>query len=268
MNIEFDIDKIVNYLSPHKEKLPDLYKWKINTDKLENLIEKEEREEINNTPTDYEKAIKLKKILEEKLNEAIQLENGLFDKLCLWIIKDWGGIKAAIDENTIKLIGDFLNSNDKPDFKRIASSSKIGSFLYPEKNIIYDSRVAYAINWIILSQNAGQKYFPIPEGRNSKMSAFDLNVLIRLKNISRYQPIDDQHLKEKYFIRSIDNQIFIDRKLAYFELNKLIKQVNQQLWKGNKEKEKKLYYTEMLLFSMADKEIYKDITKNWSNLIN
>lgn len=161
--------------------------------------------------------------------------------------------------DTLILIKDFLNQ-DKPNFNRIASSSKVGAYMYPERNVIYDSRVAYSLNWIILSENAGQKYFPIPEGRNSKMSAFDLNVLIRLKNISNYQTTDIEHLDHKLFIKNCDKKIFINKKDAYSELNNLLKQIHKNLWIGDKAKEENLYFTEMLLFSIADREVFRDIT--------
>src|SRR5690606_28799345 len=99
-------------------------------------------------------------------------DRDLFNRLCLWIIKDWGGILTASDNDTIELIEEFLQQ-EKPGFNRITSSSKVGAYLFPDRNVIYDSRVAYSINWIILSEKAGPQYFPIPQSRNSKMSAFD-----------------------------------------------------------------------------------------------
>ena len=87
----------------------------------------------------------------------------------------------------MKSVLEFLRT-DRPKFKRIASTSKVGGFMTPTKNIIYDSRVAYTMNWIILSEDAGDRFFPIPEGRNSKMQAFDLDVLIRLKFLNIYRP--------------------------------------------------------------------------------
>jgi|SRR5690554_1319155 len=264
----FDIDKIVNYLDKYKSDLPNLYKWNAKIDRLVELetLTKEQVEEINRLERPYEKELQLKKIVGQKLNETLKANNKtLFDKLCLWIIKDWGGILTANDSDTIKLIENFLKQ-DNPDFKRIASSSKVGTYLFPHKNIIYDSRVAYSLNWIILSENAGQQYFPIPEGRNSKMLAFDLNVLIRLKNISIYQPNNISLLDNKLFIKNSDKHLFIDKKIAYSELNKLVKQINQKLWQGDNEKEQNLYFTEMLLFSIADREVFMDITKKWSEL--
>lgn len=267
MTEKFNIDKIVNYLEKYKSNLSNLYKWNAKIDRLVEfgVLTKNQVQEINKLKP-FEKGLLLKKKVGKKLNETLNTNKAIFDKLCLWVIKDWGGILTANDNDTINLITNFLNQ-DKPDFKRIASSSKVGAYLFPEKNIIYDSRVAYSLNWIILSENAGQKYFPIPEGRNSKMSAFDLNVLIRLKNISFYQPNSISVLDNKLFIKNSDKQIFIDKKIAYSELNKLVIEVNQKLWQGNYEKQRNLYFTEMLLFSIADREIFTDITIRWRDLI-
>lgn len=263
MIIQFDTDKIVKYLEKHKSDLPTLYNWNA---KIERLIElrtltENQVDEIN-LFSSYEKELQLKKIVGKKLNETYNSNLDLFYQLCLWVIKDWGGITSAKDNETIKIIEDFINV-EKPNFKRIASSSKVGAYMFPNKNIIYDSRVAYSLNWIILSENAGQYFFPIPEGRNSKMSAFDLNVLIRLKNISKYKPENINHLDHKLYINNTDKKLFINKKDAYFELNSLIKIINEKLWKGDNEKTKNLYYTEMLLFSIADREIFMDITSQY-----
>ena len=265
MTIKFDIDKIVNHLDKYKKDLPTLYKWNAKIEKLVDLntLTKKQVIEINSL-TAYEKEIQLKNIVGKKLNDTLNSKSELFDKLCLWIIKDWGGIKTANDNDTVSLINEFLYSQ-KPRFHRIASLSKIGAYLYPDRNVIYDSRVAYSLNWIILSENAGQQFFPIPEGRNSKMSAFDLNVLIRLKNIINYQPNSIELLDNRLFINNIDKKIFINKKDAYYELKNLIKIINSELWKGDIEKEQNLYYTEMLLFSIADREVFMEITKQYGN---
>jgi len=263
MTLKYDLDKIVKHLERYKLDLPSLYTWNAKIDRLielETLTESEVK--AINELTPYEKELKLKKIVGQKLNETLRSNKDLFNKLCLWVIKDWGGIKAASDNDTISLVKDFLNQ-EKPTFKRIASLSKVGAYLFPENNVIYDSRVAYSLNWIILSENAGQQYFPIPEGRNSKMSAFDLNVLIRLKNIVNYQPDSVEKLDNRLFIKNADRKLFIDKKEAYSELNNLIRKINDRLWKGDYEKEQNLYYTEMLLFSIADREVFMDITNKF-----
>jgi len=265
----FDVDKIVKYLDKYKSELPKIWSWNVKIDRLVELetISKEQVKEIEtNKLSAFEKELLIKRIVCKKLNETLNQNNKeLFGKLSLWVIKDWGGIYAGDDEKAIKLIDNFLKE-DKPDFERIASTSKVGAFLRPDRNVIYDSRVAYSLNWIILSENAGQKFFPDPGGRNPRMLAFDMNVLIRLKNISVYRPNDIKDLKQgKFSIKNLDKKNFIDERDAYFELNNLVKQIHQQLWKNDKEKEKNLYFTEMLLFSIADREVFMDITNKSFN---
>lgn len=161
----FDLNKIVDFLKLYKKDLQTLYTWNAKIDRLVDLkiLTELEFKELSNKNF-YDREIILKKKINLKLNEFYKSDKKRFDDLCLWIIKDWGGILTAKDSNTIELIDDFLNS-EKQSYKRIASSSKVGSFMYPDKYIIYDSRVAYSLNWIILSKNAGAFFFP-----NSKWS--------------------------------------------------------------------------------------------------
>lgn len=267
MTIKFNIDIFVEYLNQHKDNLPNLYNRNAKIDKLIELdiLTNEKAQKINKL-TPYQKELKLKKIVGKKLGDTYKNNKDLFYKLCLWLIKDWGGISTSSDKETIKLIDEFL-IQERPGFNRIASASKVGAYLLPKKNVIYDSRVAYSINWIILSRKAGNLYFPIPKGRNSKMSAFDLNVLIRLKNISDYNPADIKHLDDKRFIKKIDDKFFINKNNAYYELNKLIKEINQELWEDDPAKKDNLYFTEMLLFSIADREVFMDITKEYGTIV-
>ena len=261
-NYTFDIDKIVEFLDQYKDSLSKLYTWNAKIDRLVDLtvLTYSELEELNKMAS-YDREIILKQKGNLKLNEFYKVDQKQFDDLCLWIVKDWGGISAANDSNTIELVGKFLKSG-KAKFKRIASVSKVASYMHPDKYIIYDSRVAYSLNWILLSRNAGNYFFPIPSGRNSKMMAFDMNVLIRLNNTDHYSPVDIDEMDNKRIISQRDKSIYIDDDDAYFELNKLIKEISVRLW--DSEKAKMLYYTEMLLFSIADREVYADITKRSS----
>ena len=197
MEYNFEIEKIVNYLKQFKDNLPSLYTWKAKIDKLVELgvLEPNEIDKLNKLNS-YDREIILKNRVNIKIHDSYKNDKENFDKLCLWIIKDWGGILTAKDKGTIELISTFLN-NKTHSYKRIASASKVGAYMYPEKYIIYDSRVAYSLNWIILSENAGNIFFPIPSGRNSKMVAFDMNVLIRMKNVLHYTPIKMNNTRYK-----------------------------------------------------------------------
>lgn len=269
MNYSFDIDKIASFLENFKHSLPILYKWKTDVKELVslNILSPKEALEFKKVSEceekkEYLNGLLLRKKIEAKLLELKNSDAEKFQALCLWIIKDWGGIKGGKEENNIKLIDSFKNKNII-SFTRIASTSKIASFMYPKKYVIYDSRVAYSLNWIILAENAGQKFFPIPEGRNSKMQAFNMNVLIRLKNISNYKPLHLDETNKRSYINEKDKFCYIPKETAYTELNNLITQLSKKLWKSS-EKSELLYLTEMLLFSIADKEIFNDLTNRLS----
>lgn len=256
----FNIDKIAEFLKIYKDDLPKLYNWKAKIERLVDLsiLTEFELKELNGKVS-YEREIILKKKINIKLHEFHKINKNKFYDLCLWIIKDWGGILAGEDLKTIDLINEFLES-DSHNYNRIASTSKVGAYMYPEKYIIYDSRVAYSLNWIILSRNAGEYYFPIPSGRNSKMMAFDMNVLIRLKNLDHYSPIHIGELDNRLYVNNKDKSKYIPKSEAYSQLNYLIKEVSLRLWE-TEEAKTMLYYTEMLLFSIADREVYMDISK-------
>jgi len=259
-----NLDKIVKYLEKYKGQLEELYKWEPRYDRLLklNVINTSALSKLNSKINSFQKEELLKDILSKELqNRPIYSEE--FKELALWIIRDWGGIYGGSDLETMKLVKAFIGT-EKPAFDRIASTSKVGGFMYPERNIIYDSRVSYSVNWIILSQNAGDKYFPIPEGRNTKMGAFDMNVLIRLKYINEYKT--NAGKQNKNHISEIDKRLYVAKENAYQEMNKLITEVNKVLWSDYKKNQP--FYTEMLLFSLADTIVFEEITSTVSLKMN
>ncbi|TDL99555.1 MAG: hypothetical protein C4K58_06580 [Flavobacteriaceae bacterium] len=259
MDKEFEIDKIVSYLENIKNEITK-YDWNPQIEKLLLLEIWNSNEKItisnlnkNNSITkNYEIAIELKKIVGQKLKETKDKKKTSFDELCLWIVKSWGGISSSKDENTMALIYKFFESVDNPNFERISSVSKVASFFASTKYAIYDSRALFSLNWIILCENAGKRFFPIPDMRNTKMKAFDVGVLIRLKNINKYN-------LEKIQKSNFDEEIFLAKNDAYLQYIELIKSVNEILWIEDIEKSQNLYYTEMLLFSISDNIIIEDI---------
>jgi len=227
---QFNVTKITNYLDKYKNQLDELYDWKPNVQGLAEIgvaTEPELSELQSSTISNFQKDEKLKSILSKALN-SYAIDSQEFETIALWIIRDWGRINTGLD--TMKRVLEYLRT-DRPKFKRIASTSKVGGFMTPTERIIYDSRVAYTVNWIILSENAGDKFFPIPEGRNSKMQV----------------------------ISNKDNEIYVPKADAYYELNKLVGKVNQILWNDSRKLEP--FYTEMLLFALADKGVFQEITE-------
>ena len=255
---QFDITKIANYLGKYRDQLDDIYDWKPNFQGLAETGAVNETELIKLQSSDlsnFQKDEKLKNILSRALN-SYAVDSQQFEMIALWIIRNWGRINTG--SNTMKSVLEFLKT-DRPKFKRIASTSKVGGFMSPTKKIIYDSRVAYTMNWIILSENAGDKFFPIPEGRNTKMQAFNLDVLIHLKFADIFKPDKTENWKSRNYISTKNKEIYISEADAYYELNKLVGKVNEVLWNDARKLEP--FYTEMLLFSLADKGVFKEITE-------
>ncbi len=256
-------EKIAEYLKQFKNDLPSIYPWNPKLDNLfsKGILSKKEIEQLTGVKNEsnsvnYSREILLKEIIHSHLTTFEKNgDNDKFEILANWIIQDWGGINSKND-NT-KLIKDIRKEPGEMYFDRIASSSKVGAFMFPKDLIIYDSRVAYTLNWILLSSGEEKDFFPIPEGRNSKMMAFDMNVLIRLKLREKYKPTDENTIESKLMISKFDKEVYYKKNKAYQILNNLIKDVHLLLWGNDHPKE--LYYTEMLLFSIADNQVYSDI---------
>lgn len=265
MNPILDVDKIVSYLMPIKDKLHELYNWNAKLDKLVDFkIIDNDQFNCWKGLSSYEKELNIKHEINKYLQTAAAdvSEDNNFDEVCYWIIKEWGGINLN-KEKVMQLVDQFLTRKEL-GFDKIASISKVASFMFPEEFIIYDSRVAYSLNWIILKTDAGNNYFPVPEGRNSKMTSFDMNTLIHIKHANYFFTNDQNELLGKNkFISKRDQIIYFDKEDAYMHLNILIKEINKKLWNEDNEKSQKLFYTEMLLFSIADNYIFQDIVKHF-----
>ena len=252
---DFKIDKIVSYLSKHKENLKKLYTWQFKIDSS-NEIWKGYETQVNAINSlaknqNFDREIQLKQLVREIFNSNDTTQH---KALMNWLVKEWGGIKTGAELNFER--EEFIKDEKKLKFDRIASYSKIAAFMFPEECIIYDSRVAYSLNWILLAEDASTTFFPIPEGRNSKMMAFDMNTLIHIKTKNSFaveNEIPKNHISE------VHKKLFINKDKAYHCLNKLISEVNTQLWLDQPERQQHLYYTEMLLFSIADNIVFNDI---------
>ena len=165
-----------------------------------------------------------------------------------WIIQKWGGIQGfkKNSKNDQKIIN-LYEQLDKGSFSRdifevISSLSKIASFSNPGEFAIYDSRAIFSLNWLLLKSGATDSFFPIPAGRNTEISKYDIETLIRLK------------CGEK-------KGLFLDNKTAYFKYCTLLKQLSLEIW-DNEQRRCKPFYLEMLLFALGPQEIVRDLKKS------
>ena len=162
--------------------------------------------------------------LKENLNKYINNNNkeNVFD----WIVYTWGGIKKNEKSSISIFVDDYVKANGNGEVllgsfagrqERVASWSKILSFLYPHDYFIYDARVAFTLDFLY-----GKELFPVPPGDNT---------VIKKHVGRRQQPTLDE----------------------YKEYCSLIKQIHPQIWSTNGEGSNVPYYmTEMLIFSLLN----------------
>jgi len=204
-----------------------------------------EIETLNNQANPYECNVKLKWILR---NRYVKAQNTT--DLDFWIINSWGGIKGFKKVNrNIEKIAKFRRQLEKKrlsqdTFSTISSLSKLSSFYNPDYFVIYDSRVIYAINWLMLTsenqQELRHKYFPTPSGRNRIIADFDMNTILNLYHIKEY---------------CAKERVYIPYETAYFEFCKFVREATKRVFG----KDSKPYELEMLLFTLADQEIFQEI---------
>lgn len=166
----------------------------------------------------FTEQLKLKDELHTKITN-VNRENIFF-----WIVYEWGGVKKNKSSSVTTFANAYNNSNGNMNQlvsivaskgERVASWSKILSFLYPHDYFIYDARVAFTLDYLL-----GKKKYPVPSGSNTVINAH--------VDGSRQPTLDE-----------------------YKEYCSQIKNIHSELWPEGDEKDKP-YLTEMLIFSLLE----------------
>ncbi len=235
--LEYLIDKRDNWLNDNVIK------------KIENLEEK-----LFGIDEIFYKDVYLKFILNEMLNQKKDIN------LHKWIVSDWGGIKTHKDFKTLK------ESMRNQSFDRISSWSKIASFQNINDYVIYDSRVIYSLNWLIFrfnkKYNKTEKYFFQPSGRNKLLTLLPVDSIINFGNI--------EYLEVNSKGDNIFGDIYFQKSECYSKMCELIKKLNKLIFKNIEiqikdtkiKAENYPFFTEMLLFQIADDIIFDDIKQS------
>jgi len=177
-----------------------------------------------------------------KHNLSSLLVNDLTNRY--WVIQKWGGIgslKSTERNNDIlSKLDAHLNKGalDKKTFDVISSMSKVASFLDHTKYAIYDSRVIYSLNWLLLKHTDTNEFYPMPSGRNSDLIKLDLDTIINLTCCDSGK---------------------ISHKVAYHRYCDLMIKLSNAIYERHEP-----YWAEMLLFSIAPKYITGDIKQSIS----
>lgn len=240
------MDKVIDRIM-HYSKTIDLeerFDYKFNMDGK--AIDQSIIENINSISSNFQKNVQLKKLLQQQYHNCT--ENSLLD---FWIINQWGGIHGfKPHQRNVDKISRFKsqlekNKLTKENFETISSLSKISSFLNPKEYFVYDARVAYSLNWLILkyenNDRFNYRYFPVPNSRNKSLVNYDIQTILNIAHCGEAQSHD----------------IYYKPQEAYHYYCHFIKEAANIIY-GDKENP---FLIEMLLFVIADKEILEEVQK-------
>lgn len=246
----FPIGKPLNEFKNYVKPPPDC---------IAQLIESAEKSAKSNDS--FSPTLKLRKTIPFKIKSSapnMQVE------IAKWIVKEWGGIPIGEEKNFKKCIETALEEHRKGamfTFERIASWSKFLAFMYPTQYAIYDARVVYSLNWILL--NAGEnKFFPVLEGRNSVMGLLDykLQLLLTIHDKNDIvKKLEARKGNKTHFLSGLEKDVFYDKSEAFSKYCDLLCKIAIKIYpKGDQHA---LTKVEMILFSIADRDIAVDVLK-------
>ena len=160
------------------------YNWVFDSSFLDTIPEVlvQINEEFQNN---FERNVELKFVFSDYFRTTLHNVNDLH----FWLINKWGGIRNF--KNTTRnraKIQNFKNQIKngrltRATFSTISSLSKLSSFWDCKNFVIYDSRVIYALNWLILKLAQEKRYFPTPAGRNEIIANYNIDTIIRLYHL-------------------------------------------------------------------------------------
>ncbi|MNP96600.1 hypothetical protein D3C85_91870 [compost metagenome] len=206
--------------------------------------------------------------------------------LAKFVISDWGGVNGNLPETLEEYASRFtdidtgfdavvdhesLRSAVRPRSRRglykfggIASWSKWLSFVWNDWALIYDARIAFALNAIHFIQAVNAPVLPVPPGRNGLLASLDAESAAAFAWLGSYGsacPARDEMVAVSVGKTSKDdplrawlNKAVVPDQDAYAYYLDVMAEAHRQLW----QEERPLVHTEMLLFKISIAEIAQD----------
>jgi hypothetical protein len=266
---------VATQLHRYKDDLKELYKWKLEKplDKLRYVLPNSKWvNDLNDSKCDtFTKTLELRENLERELGNKSQTL-----KVAKWIINDWGGIPKSKDDTKLS---ECIAKRLPLSFDRIASFSKYLAFKSPTKHAIYDARVIYSLNWLLfkMPNRTERKYFPMPPGRNSVMGLLSYQIVLAFERYGREQltscvlnDIEERKLhpgRNSKLSGKLKKDMFVTEKDTYRVYCETIKSIASKVYVQEADGHR-LTKAEMVLFSLADREIAQDVFQWYANHVH
>lgn len=241
-------DAIANFLKPYASRIEKIYDWSFDPQRVPDAI----NIDFDSLPNWYHKTIRLKERLVEVMNNTSS-----FDERYVYgeyFVVVWGKVATNRDlKGKLKTYDNVKDLSTLRSLNGVSSWSKYLSLRRPDA-AIYDSRVAYSINTINYLNSNIDYFFPVPNGRSSKLGLLDIDTLFlseRLKADKEF--ITSGDLKHKQVANRARKKYHLPESITYQAYLVLIDMIADKLELTSDKK----HIIEMLLFSLAPREIFE-----------
>jgi hypothetical protein len=275
------LEKTITHLTGRDEpsipdKLSTLYRWEI--DKPLNSLTTILPEAGWIQPIlQSEKDIVLRTLaLRKQIAGAMNGQNE--ERIGEWILVDWGKTwkKKGVHKEQLPKYRELAKDEkgEKGPFDGIASWSKWLAFKYPQYHVIYDARVIYSINWLLLNAGARRGFFQFPPGRNTVMALLDYRLLLFRRCLGDEAVIrlldkdikgrEDGDREKSGFQTQLEQNLFASSEDTYEQYRRLVQRLAKSIHPDDNFGMTKI---EMLLFAIADRSIAKEVLQAWCPLV-
>jgi len=272
---------ISEYLSNHVSKL-DGFNWPIGKKCVETAIS---LDLLSEEPVDggFAETMRLRSAvamrardIQARSSAGIRIQ--ALGNLARFVITDWGGVRngegtieefarrftamdRAFDQITsVAHLTDAVDTRKRGDLfnlKGIASWSKWISFVWSDWALIYDARIAFALNVIHFLHGVDAPVFPVPTGRNTWLSALDAESSAAFAWLGKRIEVRPG---QKELVQAMTDAL-VSKQLTYTYYLDVMEAAHKHLWS---QRNTPLLHTEMLLFSLSTGEIADDFA--WAML--
>ncbi|MGJ7918685.1 hypothetical protein ACI48D_24850 [Massilia sp. LXY-6] len=276
-------DALAAYLKPHRYELKD-YAWPMSSKA------REKARQLGFPVGDEDGGAlatrELRKAIAQRVRDAHGLSGAQREarmvELCGFVIRVWGGLASNRDE-TIGAYAKVFLDTCPPDlsairspgqlrhhagcgfpFQGISSWSKWLNFVWGDWALIYDARIAFALNAIHFREGLDARAFRVPEGRDALLSKIDTQSLAGLRYLKRRgEQVPGLATDNKQLVRWMEAALVPEAETYEYYL--LVMQRAREVL--DQDEPCSLVDTEMLLFYLSNRQVVRDLLVSLSSAI-
>lgn len=276
-------DAVAAYLKPHRQELK-AYAWPMSANarkKARDLGFPIGDEDGNALATQELRKAVAQRVREVHALSGAQRKAGMAE-LCSFVIRVWGGLASNRDETIDAYSRVFLDTcpadlsyiqspqqlrrhvGCRFPFKGISSWSKWLNFVWNDWALIYDARIAFALNAIHFRQGVDARAFRVPEGRDTLLSKIDTQSLAGLRYLKRRgEQVPGLATDNKQLVRWMEAALVSEAETYEYYL--LVMQRARDML--DQDEPCSLVDTEMLLFYLSNRQVVRDLLGSLSSVI-